>query len=361
MSNNFGKNIQVQIFGESHGPAIGCVIDGLPAGFRIDLEALQRFLDRRAPGNSSLATQRREPDQPEFLAGMREDGTLTGATLCAIIRNRDQHSKDYSQIQECPRPGHADYPAFIRFHGHNDIRGGGMFSGRLTAPLCIAGGIAMQILESKGIQVHSRIAEVAGIQDAPLNDTNPSLETLSQLDTRPLPVLDTAAGEAMAAAIRQAREEGDSVGGVVECIATGYPAGVGNPRFDGLKNRLAQVLFGIPATVGVEFGDGFAAARRRGSENNDPYKIASDETVRTTSNHAGGILGGISTGMPITLRVAFKPTPSIAQEQDTVSLMRHANTKLKITGRHDPCVVLRAVPVVTAAVALVLLDFLGTD
>ena len=332
MSNSFGKNIQVQIFGESHGPAIGCVVDGLPAGFRVDLEALQRFLDLRAPGNSPLATQRKEPDRPEFLAGIREDGTLTGATFCAIIRNRDQHSKDYSQIQECPRPGHADYTAFLRYGGHNDVRGGGPFSGRLTAPLCVAGGIALQILENQGVVVNSRIAEVAGV-------ANPD-------------------DAAVAAAVLSARESGDSVGGVVECVATGFPAGVGNPRYDGLKNRLAQVLFGIPATVGVEFGDGFEAARRRGSENNDPYEIAPDGTVRTKTNHAGGILGGISTGMPIVLRVAFKPTPSIALEQDTISLTRHENAKLKITGRHDPCIVPRALPVVSAAVALVLLDFL---
>ncbi|MBQ4480478.1 MAG: chorismate synthase [Victivallales bacterium] len=332
MSNTFGKNIQVQIFGESHGPAIGCVVDGLPAGFRVDLEALQRFLDLRAPGNSPLATQRKEADRPEFLAGIREDGTLTGATLCAIIRNQDQHSGDYTKIQDCPRPGHADYTAFLRYHGNNDIRGGGMFSGRLTAPLCIAGGIALQLLANQGVVINSRAVEVAGVP-------NPD-------------------DAMMAAAILKAREDGDSVGGVVECTATGFPAGLGNPRYDGLKNRLAQVIFGIPAVVGLEFGDGFGAARHRGSANNDAYEIAADGTVRTKTNHCGGILGGISTGMPIVMRVAFKPTPSIAREQETVSLSRRENTALKITGRHDPCIVPRALPVVTAAVALVLLDFL---
>ncbi len=333
MSNTFGKNIQVQIFGESHGPAIGCAIDGLPAGFRVDLKALQCFLDLRAPGNSPLATQRKEADRPEFLAGIREDGTLTGATLCAIIRNHDQHSTDYEKIQDCPRPGHADYTAFLRYHGNNDIRGGGMFSGRLTAPLCIAGGISLQLLENKGVIINSRISEIAGIP-------NPD-------------------NEATATAILKARDDGDSVGGVVECTATGFPAGLGNPRFDGLKNRLAQIIFGIPAVVGLEFGDGFGTARHRGSENNDAYEIATDGTVRTKTNHCGGILGGISTGMPIVLRVAFKPTPSIALEQETISLSRHENTTLKITGRHDPCIVPRALPVVTSAVALVLLDFLS--
>ena len=333
MSNTFGKNIQVQIFGESHGPAIGCVIDGLPAGFRVDMEELQRFLDLRAPGNSPLTTQRKEADRPEFLAGIREDGTLTGATLCAIIRNHDQHSSDYEKIQDCPRPGHADYTAFLKYHGNNDIRGGGMFSGRLTAPLCIAGGIASQLLKNKGVIINSRISELAGIPNP--ND------------------------EAIATAILKARDDGDSVGGVVECTAIGCPAGLGNPRYDGLKNRLAQVIFGIPAVVGLEFGDGFGAARHRGSENNDPFEIAPDGTIRTKTNHCGGILGGISTGMPIVLRVAFKPTPSIAIEQETISLSRHENTTLKITGRHDPCIVPRALPVVTAATALVLLDFLS--
>lgn len=333
MSNTFGKNIQVQIFGESHGPAIGCVVEGLPAGFRVDLEALQSFLDKRAPGKSPLTTQRKEADRPEFLAGLREDGTLTGAPLCAIIRNQDQHSKDYEKIQDCPRPGHADYTAFLRYHGHHDIRGGGMFSGRLTAPLCIAGGISLQILEDKGVIISSRISEITGI-------SNPDDKTVTE-------------------AIETARAAGDSIGGVVECAATGFPAGLGNPRYDGLKNRLAQVIFGIPAVVGLEFGDGFGAARHRGSENNDPFEIAPDGAVRTKTNHCGGILGGISTGMPIVLRVAFKPTPSIAQEQDTISLSRRENSKLKITGRHDPCIVPRALPVVTAATALVLLDFLS--
>ena len=333
MSNTFGKNIQVQIFGESHGPAIGCVVEGLPAGFRVDLKALQCFLDLRAPGHSPLATQRKEADRPEFLAGIREDGTLTGATLCAIIRNQDKHSGDYTKIQDCPRPGHADYTAFLRYHGNNDIRGGGMFSGRLTAPLCIAGGISLQILKNKGVIINSRISEIAGF-------SNPDDKTVTE-------------------AIETARADGDSIGGVVECTATGFPAGLGNPRYDGLKNRLAQVIFGIPAVVGLEFGDGFAAARYRGSENNDPFEMAPDGTVRTKTNHAGGILGGISTGMPIVLRVAFKPTPSIAQEQDTISLSHRENSKLKITGRHDPCIVPRVLPVVTAATALVLLDFLS--
>ncbi|MBP5300994.1 MAG: chorismate synthase [Victivallales bacterium] len=358
MANSFGKNLRVQIFGESHGTAIGCTIDGLPPGFRVDHEALQRFLDRRAPGNSSLATARKETDTPEFLAGIREDGTLTGATLCAIIRNADHHSADYSKLHDCPRPGHADYTAALRFRGYNDVRGGGIFSGRLTAPLCIAGGISLQVLENQGVMISSRIAELAGVPDQPRDPENLTGEVFRQLDGMELPTLGANSAQIFAQLIRQAREQQDSVGGVVECFALGFPAGLGNPRFDGLKNRLAQVLFGIPATVGVEFGDGFTAARRNGSQNNDPYEIAQDGTVRTTTNHCGGILGGISTGMPIRLRVAFKPTPSIAREQDSISLSRKEGVKLAVTGRHDPCVVPRAVPVVTAAVALVLLDFL---
>ncbi len=358
MSSSFGNRIRYTVFGESHGPAIGCVIDGLPPGFRVNLDAVGAFLKRRAPGNSPLATPRKEEDLPEFLAGL-QDGVLTGAPVCAIIRNRDQHSKDYSQLKENPRPGHADYTAAVKYHGANDVRGGGPFSGRLTAPLCIAGAIALQILEQRGIRIGAHVAEIAGCKDTPLNPVDTSAETLAALDAMTLPVLDAAAGERMTAAVLQAREKGDSVGGVVEALAIGLPPGLGDPPFDGLENHLAKALFAIPAVKGVEFGDGFAVARNTGSQNNDSFTVDESGKVQTVTNHAGGILGGISNGMPLVLRVAIKPTPSIAIEQQTVSLSQRKVVPLKITGRHDPCIVPRAVPVVIAATALTILDLMN--
>ncbi len=355
MANFLGNRIRFCIFGESHGPAIGCILEGLPPGHRLDLDAIHAFLARRAPGRSPLATARREADTPEFLSGLL-DGVTTGAPLAAIIRNADHHSQDYAQFKTCPRPGHADYTASVKYHGYNDIRGGGAFSGRLTAPLCVGGAIALQILAERGIRIGAHIAEIGGIQDTPFNPVDTPLELLDALDHKEFPVLDDAAGERMADAIQAARAEGDSVGGIVEAIALGLPAGLGNPPYDGLENRLAQAIFSIPAVKGVEFGDGFAAARLKGSQNNDPFFHDAQGTVKTRTNHCGGILGGISDGMPLLLRAAFKPTPSIAREQETVDLARHEDTTIRITGRHDPCIVPRAVPPVIAAVALTLLD-----
>ena len=355
MSSEFGNLLRVSVFGQSHGTAIGVVVDGLPAGEAIDLEALQSFLDRRRPGRDPLSTPRKETDVPEFLSGLA-GGVTCGAPLCAVIRNADQHSSDYGGLTDTPRPGHADYTAAVKWNGSADMRGGGHFSGRLTAPLCIAGGIAAQILARRGIHVGAHLAAAGGVADAPF-PLRPTPELFAAVAAKPFPVLDDGAGERMQAAILEARQQQDSVGGIVECAAVGLPAGLGDPMFGGVENRLASAIFGIPAVKGVEFGAGFAAAGLRGSENNDPFAVE-DGRVITEGNHAGGILGGITTGMPVTLRAAFKPTPSIARPQRTVSLSRMEETELIIRGRHDPCIAHRAVPVVEAVTATVLLDLL---
>ena len=355
MSSEFGKLLRISVFGQSHGRAVGVNLDGLPAGEEIDLEALQRFLDRRRPGGSPLSTARKEADVPEFLSGL-EDGRTCGAPLCAVIWNGDQHSSDYRELREKPRPGHADYTAWVKWGGYADMRGGGHFSGRLTAPLCIAGGIARQILARRGIFVGAHLDAVGAAADRhfPLYPTE---ELFEEIAAKPFPVIDDGAGARMQEEILAAKDALDSVGGVVECAAVGLPAGLGEPMFDGVESRLASALFGIPAIKGVEFGAGFAAAARRGSENNDPFAAENGEIV-TRTNHAGGLLGGITTGMPLVLRVAFKPTPSIGQVQKTVSLSAMEDADLQIHGRHDPCIAHRAVPVVEAVTAAVLLDYL---
>lgn len=355
MSSEFGNLLKISVFGQSHGKAIGVVVDGLPAGEAIDLEELNAFLARRKPGKSPLSTARKESDAPVFLSGL-ENGVTCGAPLCAVIENSDQHSSDYTELRDKPRPGHADYTAFVKWGGQADMRGGGHFSGRLTAPLCIAGGIARQILARRGVYVGAHLWSVGTERDTPF-PLRPTRELFEAVAAKPFPVLDDQAGERMQSLILEARQAQDSVGGVIECAATGMPAGLGDPMFGGVENRLASALFGIPAVKGVEFGDGFAAARAHGSENNDPF-IMEGGRVAAETNHAGGILGGITSGMPVVLRTAMKPTPSIARPQRTVSLSAGADTELVIHGRHDPCIAHRAVPVVEAVTAAVLLDLL---
>ena len=328
MSSSYGDNIRITIFGQSHAPAIGVTVEGLPAGFTIGRAALQAFLDRRAPGRDATSTARREADAPEFISGLVGDVTC-GAPLTAIIRNSNTRSQDYEELRAVPRPGHADWPAQVRFGGFQDVAGGGHFSGRLTAPLCIAGGIVLQILAQEGVSVQARAERIGG-------ETDPDRQR---------------------EAILAAKAAGDSVGGVIAAEVRGLPVGVGDPMFGGLENRIAQAVFGIPAVKGIEFGDGFAASERRGSENNDPYRMV-DGKVKPVTNHAGGILGGLSTGEPITFRVAIKPTSSIAIEQDSVNLQTGENARLRVHGRHDPCIVPRAVPCVEAAAALAVYDAL---
>ena len=355
MSSEFGKLLRVSVFGQSHGRAIGVNIDGLPAGEAIDLDALHAFMARRKPGTSPLSTARKETDLPIFLSGL-ENGVTCGAPLCAIIENQDQHSRDYAELLDKPRPSHADYTANVKWGGHADMRGGGHFSGRLTAPLCIAGGIAKQILARRGIYVGAHLSSVGTENDAPF-PLHPTRELFDSIAGKSFPVVDDQAGARMQEIILRARESLDSVGGTIECAAIGLPAGLGDPMFDGLENRLAAALFGIPAVKGVEFGLGFGSARLLGSENNDPFTVE-DGKIVTDSNRCGGILGGITNGMPVTLRVAVKPTPSISLSQRTVSLQNGTPTELVIQGRHDPCIAHRAVPVVEAVTAVVLLDLL---
>ncbi len=355
MSSEFGNKLKVSVFGQSHGEAIGVVINGLPSGEEINFEKLQEFMERRRGGKNAFSTKRSEADVPEILSGII-DGKTCGMPLCAVIRNGDKRSSDYSELLDKPRPGHADYTAFVKWQGNADMRGGGHFSGRLTAPLCVAGGIAKQILEKQGIFVGAHLDSVAGIKDTPfaMTDGKCLFEAVANKD---FPVIDDAKGEEMKKAITNAANDLDSVGGVIECMVTGVPAGIGEPMFDGVENRLASALFGIPAVKGVEFGRGFEAALMRGSENNDPYTVENGE-IKTVTNNAGGILGGITNGAPIVVRVAIKPTPSIAREQDTVSLSQGVPAKLSVKGRHDPCIAQRAVPVVEAVAAAVILDML---
>jgi len=351
MSSEFGKNIRVSIFGQSHGDAIGVVIDGLPVGEAIDMGELAAFMARRAPGRDATTTPRKEADTPKILSGLL-DGKTCGAPLAAIIENTNTRSSDYSAFEACPRPGHADYSAFVRYGGMADMRGGGHFSGRLTAPLCIAGGIAKQILSRKGIEIVSHIAEIAGVKDAPLAMDK---DMFARLQKSGFPVVDADAEAAMRDAIAEAAAAQDSVGGVVEVMAMGVPAGVGDPMFGGLESELAKVMFGVPAVRGVEFGAGFAAAGMRGSEHNDAFTVKDGKVATVTNNH-GGILGGITTGMPIVMRAAFKPTPTIGKEQDTVNMVNCTQAVLAARGRHDPCIVSRAAAVAEAVMACVILD-----
>ncbi len=347
MSSSFNGNIKFTIFGQSHSPAIGVTVEGLPAGFEPDMSELARFMQRRAPGRNEFSTPRSEADVPEFISGLF-DGRLCGTPLTAIIKNTNTRSGDYSELKYKPRPGHADFTAAERYNNAQDYTGGGHFSGRLTAPLCIVGGLCLQLLRAEGISVVTRIAELGGVADKG--------EICSTAD-KPFPVVNDECGEKMKAAILSAKAEGDSVGGIIECAVSGCPAGIGDPMFGGMENRISSLVFGIPAVKGIEFGAGFDAAKMLGSENNDPFAVENGNII-TKTNNCGGILGGITTGMPIVFRAAVKPTPSIAREQDTVDLRTMENTKLTVHGRHDPCIVPRAVPCIEAAAAIAVYDAL---
>lgn len=352
MSSTYGENLKLSIFGQSHGVAIGMTLDGIPAGLPVDTDALQVFLNRRAPGQNDWSTPRKEADRPEFLSGIL-DGFTCGAPIAAAIYNKNTRSGDYANLKDCPRPGHADLTAQIKYGGFQDAAGGGHFSGRLTAPLCIAGGLCKQWLEGMGIQVFAHIAAVAGISDTPFDPLAPDKDSVQP----EFPVIDSDAGAQMRAAISAAKSDGDSVGGVVECVVTGLPAGLGEPMFGGAESRIAQIVYGVPAVKGVEFGAGFAAAGLRGSQNNDDYVISGGH-IRTATNNAGGILGGITTGMPLIFRAALKPTPSISRPQQSVNLSTGEAQELTAKGRHDPCIVPRAVPVIEAAAAIAIFDMI---
>lgn len=362
MSTIYGTNLKVSIYGGSHAECIGVHASGLPQGFGVDTAELKAFLARRAPGSSKLSTPRKEPDEPIFLSGATDNGdgtlTLNGDELHAIIKNTSQRSADYSNLSFVPRPSHADFAARMKYGENVDLRGGGHFSGRLTAPMCIVGGICIQYLKSRGISIGAHLLSAGGVWDRGFD-----LATVSEADlaligkSSELPVLDGEAGEKMAEVIASARAEGDSVGGIIECAVLGLPAGLGEHMFDGVENRISAIVFGIPAVKGIEFGNGFACAARKGSENNDPF-VTDGKKIYTRTNNCGGILGGMTSGMPLVFRAAMKPTPSIFKEQDSVDMVTMTPTKLSIKGRHDPCVAVRAVPVFEAAAAIAVCDLL---
>lgn len=354
MSSQFGHQLKISIFGQSHSAGIGVVIDGLPAGETIDLDAVSAFMARRAPGNSPASTARKEADLPQILSGLYE-GRTCGAPLCAVIANTDARSGDYAAIADKPRPAHADYTAYVKYGGAADVRGGGHFSGRLTAPLCFAGAVCAQILARRGITIGAHAATIGTTFDESFDPLTVTADELRSIAAKAFPTISDAAGEAMLAEIAEAKKAGDSMGGVIECFAIGLPVGLGEPMFGGVESRMAEVIFGIPAVKGLEFGSGFYGSTLRGSEHNDPFHMDGDRIVTTSNNH-GGILGGITSGMPLVLRAAVKPTPTLMQAQQTVSLSAREDAVLPPKGRHDPCIVPRAVPVIEAAMAAVLLD-----
>ena len=352
MSSTYGENLKLSIFGQSHGPAIGMTLDGIPAGLAVDLETLQSFLNRRAPGQNDWSTPRKEEDRPEFLAGV-VDGYTCGAPIAAVIHNKNTRSADYANLKDCPRPGHADYTAQIKYGGYQDAAGGGHFSGRLTAPLCIAGGLCKQWLADRGISIGAHILAIGECGDMYFDPMDPEIDSVPPA----FPVLDPDAGQAMRELIAQAKAAGDSVGGIIECAITGLPAGIGEPMFGGVESRIAQIIYGIPGVKGMEFGIGFDCACVPGSQSNDDFDIIEGKIV-TQTNNCGGILGGISNGMPIIFTTAVKATPSIGCRQQSISFDKMETVTLEVKGRHDPCIVPRAVPVIEAAAAIAVFDMI---
>lgn len=361
MSAAYGENIKLSIFGTSHGPSVGMTLSGVPAGLPVDMEKLQQFLNRRAPGNQPWSTARKEADKPEFEKGI-VDGVTTGEAITAVITNQNARSGDYDDLKYIPRPGHADYAAWMKYGLDFDMAGGGPFSGRMTAAMCVAGGLCKQWLEARGIRIGAHIAWIDYIDDNRFDPVNPNLDGI-QTD---FPVLNRVCGEQMREEIAQAQKKGDSVGGIIECAIVGLPTGLGGELFGGVESKISQTVYAIPAVKGVDFGLGFANTYHPGSETNDAFLIV-DGRVCTKTNHCGGILGGITTGMPVLFRVAIKPTPSIAKPQKSVNLKTMKEVTIKIKGRHDPCIVPRAVPVVEAAAAIAVYDLMlggignGTD
>lgn len=354
MSSETGKKIKVSIFGESHGTAIGAVVDNLPAGEKIDLEELQSFMKRRQGGNNKYSTPRKEADVPEIISGVK-DGFTTGAPLCLIIKNENTRSQDYKI--DIPRPGHADFTAYTKYAGFCDLRGGGHFSGRLTAPICAVGGILLQILKRRGIDIVAHLLSVGDVCDDKINSLSLDTQQRDKIKSGEFPTFSAPAGDKMQDLIIGVREEGDSIGGCVECGIYGMAAGLGNPMFEGVENVIAASVFGIGGVKGIEFGNGFESTKLHGSENNDEFYMDSD-TIKTRTNNHGGLLGGITTGMPVVFNVAFKPTPSISKQQKSVSFTKKEDTALSVKGRHDPCIVVRAVPCIEAISAIAISDFL---
>ena len=352
MSSTYGENLKLSIFGQSHGPAIGMTLDGIPAGLPVDAEKLQKFLNRRAPGRNDWSTPRKEEDRPEFLSGI-VDGFTCGAPIAAVIYNRNTRSGDYDDLKDIPRPGHADYTTQVKYGGFQDAAGGGHFSGRLTAPLCIAGGLCKQWLEKMGIHIGAHIDFLGGITDTAFDPLDPEIRYVKEN----FPVLSVAASQSMRKRIDEVRQMQDSIGGEIECAITGLPAGLGEPMFGGVESRIAQIVYGIPAVKSLEFGAGKSVAYSLGSKLNDAFTV-DNGVVKTETNNCGGILGGITNGMPVIFRVAIKPTPSIGKMQKSVNLRTLNEVEMEIKGRHDPCIVPRAVPVVEAAAAIAIYDLI---
>lgn len=354
---SFGKNIKLNIFGESHGPAVGVVIEGLKPGHRIDMDYIQAMLDRRRPGKDRYVTRREEGDIPEILSGVF-DGVTTGMPLCAIIRNKDTRSRDYSNLKKIPRPGHSDYTAFVKYDGLNDIRGGGAFSGRLTAPLVFAGAIAKDILEKRGIKIVSHLSSLGNVKDEPLNIMNYDKEQCVSIIKNRIPMINKSAVGEAEERLNSIRNDLDSLGSTIETVVYNLPPGIGEPGFYSLESQISAICFSVPGVKAIEFGKGFGLAGMKGSESNDPFYY-DGEIVKTRTNSMGGILGGISNGMPVNFNVCMKPTSSISRKQESVDLDLKCSAELVVKGRHDPCIGIRAVPVMEACAALVVADNLG--
>lgn len=352
--NQWGERFRVSIFGESHGAGIGIVIDGIPSGTKLDLDKIAFRMKRRAPGRNALSTQRREADEVKILSGFY-NGMTTGTPLCGVIFNTDTRSRDYTP--ELLRPGHADFTALCKYGESRDFRGGGHFSGRITAPLVFAGAVAQQILSERGIEVGAHIYSIENVFDTPFDMAGVDKKTLNELLYKEFPVIDDSKGREMSAVIEKYRSEKNSVGGTVECAVCGISPGVGSPFFGSVESRISSMMFSVPAVKGIEFGLGFRFAETDGKYANDEF-YTNGEKIMTYTNHNGGINGGITNGMPIVFRTALKPTPSIASEQRTVDISKMENTKIEIKGRHDPCIVHRAVPVIEAAAAIAILDMI---
>ena len=357
MGSFFGDKIRISVFGESHGTAMGVIIDGLPAGEEIDMNEVYVQMQRRAPGGDKTATPRKEADFPEVLSGML-NGKTTGAPLAAVIHNTNTRSSDYGNLISSPRPGHADYTAYLKYGGCNDIRGGGHFSGRLTANIVFAGAVARQILKRKGITIAAHIYSIGNAYDAPFEPCGITDELTDKLNKSKFALVNDDCENSMREVVEAARLDGDSVGGIIECIIQGMPKGVGDPMFNGVENVISAAVFGVPAVKGIEFGSGFSGTLKRGSENNDEFYYDEQGNIRTYTNNHGGALGGITSGMPIIFRAAVKPTPSVSVEQKTVNLQTGENTTVVVKGRHDPCIVPRAVPVIEAAAAIAVTNVL---
>lgn len=356
MSSIIGNKFKISLFGESHGKCVGVVIDGMPPGFEIDMAKLKSFLDRRRPGSSKLATPRSEKDKPVFMSGLKEN-VSTGFPLCVIIENEDKKSSDYDNLKNIPRPSHCDYTALLKYGGFADLNGSGHMSGRLTAAICIAGGIAKQMLESMGVFVGAHLYAVGDVKDKQYDLVNLDVETLKKTDNTDFPAIDENQSEEMKELIQITKEDKDSIGSIIEIGVVGIPKAVGKPIFNTVEGRLSQMAFSIPGVKGVEFGMGFDCAKLKGSKHNDDYMVV-DGKIQTSTNNSSGIVSGMTNGMPIVYRCAFKPTASIGKVQTSVNLKTMKEEKLLIEGRHDPCIGVRAVSVMEAATSLVLIDMI---